>query len=90
MSAVKKKDCLIDKKGRLVLGSKFSGRKYIQAEQNDGTIILTPAITIPVKEAWLWKNEKAMESVSRGLNQLNDSKRIDRGDFLKYLTDEDK
>lgn len=69
MRKLKQKDNLVDSKGRLLLGSHFSGRQYIQTEQADGIIILTPAVTVPAKEAWLWNNPEAMESVQRGLRQ---------------------
>lgn len=58
-----------DNKGRITLGDKFSGATMLVEEAADGTIILRPAVTVPVAEAWLWKNKTALTTVRRGLDQ---------------------
>lgn len=35
----------------------------------EGYIILEPQVKIPAKEAWLFQNQSALESVKRGLEQ---------------------
>ncbi|HET6327815.1 MAG TPA: hypothetical protein VFG04_24235 [Planctomycetaceae bacterium] len=57
-----------DAKGRITLGNKYAGQTFIVLEVND-EVILSPAVTIPAREAWLYKNEAAMESLQRGLDQ---------------------
>ena len=35
----------------------------------EGQILLDPQISIPAREAWLWKNSSAFKSVQKGLAQ---------------------
>ena len=59
----------VDKKGRITLGDRFSGSTMLVEESDDGTILLHPAVTVPVHEAWLWKNKTALDGVTKGLAQ---------------------
>ena len=40
---------------------------------------------IPAREAWLYKNKKALESVRQGLRDAKAGKVHDLGDFTKYI-----
>ncbi len=60
---------LVDKKGRVVLGSAFAGRMVILNDADPGRIIITPAVAIPEHEAWLYKNEEALCLVRAGLDE---------------------
>lgn len=51
----------------------------------DGKILLTPMVEVPVQEAWLYKNRAALESVERGLSQ---EPAIDLGSFSEYVEEE--
>lgn len=57
-----------DAKGRISLGEAFANRTML-VEHRDDEIILRPARVIPEREAWLYENPKALESVRRGLKQ---------------------
>jgi ABC-type nitrate/sulfonate/bicarbonate transport system substrate-binding protein len=48
---------IADGKGRVVLGKRFANRAVIVK-------------VVPEREAWLYKNPKALESVLRGLAQV--------------------
>ena len=61
---------LIDGKGRLMLGSSLAGRMVLVDDSDPDHIIVTPAVAIPEKEAWLFKNEEALELVRKGLKEL--------------------
>src|SRR5829696_2732275 len=39
-----------------------------------GRIILEPHVSIPVSEAWLFRNRKALDSVRRGLKEAAEGK----------------
>lgn len=69
MSSAKHKK--IDSKGRLLLGEKFANQNVIIETQDDGTLLLKPAIVVPIAEAWLYKNKSAFQSVKRGLEQAS-------------------
>lgn len=57
-----------DSKGRISLGEAFANRTML-VEHRDDEIILRPARVIPEREAWLYENPKALDSVRRGLKQ---------------------
>jgi hypothetical protein len=61
-----------DVKGRITLGPKYAGQTFIVLEVDD-KLILDPAVTIPAREAWLYKNQKAKKSLERGLDQAKKS-----------------
>ncbi len=74
---------LVDGKGRLMLGSKLAGRMVIVDDSDPEHIIITPAVAIPEKEAWLYKNKKALDLVRAGLEQAR------KGEYSKTPPDLD-
>jgi len=52
-----------------------------------GQILLTPEIIHP-REAWLYKNPKALASLRRGIRQAAQGKLHDLGSFAKYADDD--
>jgi hypothetical protein len=58
-----------DAKKRVVLQSILvrEGVTYHIYENSIGQIVLDPQVSIPVSEAWLYKNPEALASVRRGL-----------------------
>ena len=65
---------VVDSKGRIALGSHFVGRTVIVDDSNPERIVITPAVVIPEKEAWLYRNKKALNSVRRGLAEAKERK----------------
>ncbi|MFT4553652.1 MAG: hypothetical protein ACI9S8_002293 [Chlamydiales bacterium] len=62
-------DVTVDSKGRVSLGARHAGERYIITEEMEGRFILEKAVIIPEREVWLHKNKKAKESVLKGLEQ---------------------
>jgi hypothetical protein len=60
---------IADSKGRLLLGSEYANTEFILERRPDGVILLRPAVTVPVAEAWLFQNKEALASVTKGLEQ---------------------
>ena len=56
----------------------------VRAYLDDGKIIIEPVVEIPAREAWLYQNEKAIESVRTGLSEKGT---IKRSSFAKYAED---
>ncbi len=80
----------LDPSGRLSLGKERAGEQYEVNETPDGTIVLTPVAVIPKSELWLWKNEEALASVRRGLEQSARGEGESLGSFAQYAEDEDE
>jgi DNA-binding transcriptional regulator/RsmH inhibitor MraZ len=59
----------VDSKGRITLGAKFADRTVLLTPVSDTEVLVTLAQVIPDREAWLYKNRKALDSVRRGLEQ---------------------
>jgi hypothetical protein len=68
---------VVDSKGRLILGNRYNGKQFLIKEGTDGIIILTPSISVPVKEQWLWSNVAAMDSLQKGLNEAENGQRAE-------------
>lgn len=60
---------LIDNKGRLMLGTALAGRMVIVDASDPERIVISPAVAIPEREAWLYKNKEALSRVRKGLEQ---------------------
>jgi hypothetical protein len=72
---------IADRKGRIMLGSRFAGQMVLIDDSNPEVIVIKPAVAIPAREAWLYKNEKALQIVRRGLEQAA------HGEFSKKAPD---
>lgn len=58
----------IDSKGRVNVGAEHAGLQVI-VEESSTELLLKPVKAVPVREAWLWENEAALESVRRGIEE---------------------
>ena len=66
----------IDQRGRLSLGPAFANKMVLVQELEGGIVQLIPAEAVPAREAWLYKNPKALAGLLEGLEQAR------RGDFV--------
>jgi hypothetical protein len=76
---------ILDSKYRISLKKllKFPKTGSVKARVlKNGDIILKPMVSIPAREAWLYQDKEALESVQRGLSQEG---KIDRGSFAQYV-----
>jgi len=71
----------VDSKGRIVLDKAYAGSTMLVDRQEDGTIVLRPAVTVPANEAWLWKNKKALAMVQEGLAEARQGRRAGAPDL---------
>ncbi len=60
---------LVDSKGRLALGSQYAGCMMIVIDDDPNQIILKPAVAVPANEAWIYKNQQALDLVRKGLEE---------------------
>lgn len=90
---MKQQQCRVraDMKGRVSLAKFLGSGLPVDLEvsvEADGTIILTPLVTIPARELWLYKNPEALKSLRKGIEQAGTGKVKSRGSFAKYVEDE--
>lgn len=61
-----------DSKGRINFGKRFAHRTFIIQQIGETELKLELARVIPEREAWLYQNPEAKESLLRGLRQAKD------------------
>lgn len=86
----------LDSKNRITLGCRLkkiiSKRIKVETYQifvgKNGDILLRPAVSIPITEAWIYKHPKVISSIHKGLKEAKEGKteRVDDLDsFLNNL-----
>lgn len=73
MSALPHDTRTVDSKGRLTLGEAFANRTVI-VEQRGDEVVVRLARIIPEREAWLYENPKALDTVRRGLRAAREGR----------------
>ena len=68
-----------------ILGPELDNTIRFGVYVNDaGQVLLSPEVSVPLHELWLYKNPKALRSVVKGLEEAREGKFIDLGSFEKY------
>lgn len=78
-----------DSAGRITIGKENKDRLYAVQHQPNGDILLSPVVIRHEREAWLYDNPEARESVRLGLEQSGHDETHDLGSFAQFL-DEDE
>ncbi len=79
-----------DSSGRITIGKENKDKLYAVQHQPNGDILLSPVVIRHEREAWLFDNAEAMESVQRGLQQSDDGDTHDLGSFSQYAEDSEE
>jgi len=89
-------DATLDERKRISLTRALESLKEILGDQLDaavrfgiyvndaGQVLLTPEVSVPMHEAWLYRNPQALKKVVKGLEEAREGKFIDLGSFEKY------
>ncbi len=85
----------VDSKSRLTLGRKIlklvtaqTGAEEFQIFYGeDGDILLRPMVSIPSKEAWIYRNPKVFKAIKQGLSEARQKKFEKVKDLDKFLND---
>ena len=76
----------IDAKHRVLL--KGPVEEHYRIFRNDaGQILLDPQVMIPAREAWLYKNKKALASVRKGIEQAAKGQIVKLPSLAKHAHD---
>lgn len=84
-------EVVADDRARIAFGRVGVRRddRYAVAVGEDGTIVLTPLVSIPKRELIVWENQQLRESLARGLVQSGAGETVDLGDFTQFVDDEE-
>jgi hypothetical protein len=77
----------VDARGRLTLGPRYANRLVIVREREDGAVEIIPAEAVPAREAWLYKNPKALEAVRAGVGEARAGRFAEAPDLKAGLGD---
>ena len=83
----------VDAKKRMNLGEKVLKRMGPQSSIDaykifvgeDGDILLRPVVTVPSREAWIYKNKEVVESIRQGLAEAGEGKLKRVKNLKEYL-----
>ena len=53
-----------------------------------GQVLLSPEVSVPMHELWLYRNPEALKMVVKGLQEAREGKLTDLGSFKKYADDD--
>jgi hypothetical protein len=70
------------------LGGQLDALHFQVYINSAGQILLDPALTVPLREMWLYRNPTALAKVREGLAQAAEGKLYDLGSFKKYAEDD--
>ena len=85
-------EVVADDRARIAFGRLRVRRndRYAVAIGEDGTIVLTPLVSVPKRELLVWESRQLRESLERGLAQSASGQTADLGDFAQFAADEDE
>jgi len=69
------------------IGQNWENPRFQISCNKAGQILLSPETSIPLHEAWLYKNKAALESVRDGIKEAGNGKARKIGSFAKYAKD---
>ena len=75
-----------DSKNRISLGKAKVGHGVTHRilRNKSGQILLDPCVQVPVSEAWLYRNKKALKAVVTGIRQAEEGKTHEVGSFSEF------
>jgi len=81
-----------DTKKRLSLGKALAGLdpdvRFDVYRNEAGQLVLDPRVSVPAREAWLFRNPEALAAVRRGLDESARGKTKPLGSFAKHAKGE--
>lgn len=93
-------DASLDERKRISLAKTLESLKQILGAELDaairfgvyvndaGQVLLSPEVSVPMHELWLYRNPEALKMVVKGLEEARAGKLVDLGSFEKYAADD--
>lgn len=95
-------DVGLDERKRVSLTRALESLKEILGNENEvdpairfgvyvndaGQVLLSPEISVPMHELWLYRNPQALKMVLKGLEESREGKLKDLGSFAKFADDD--
>lgn len=84
------RDVRADSRKRISLGralDDLGDASFNVYKDGEGRIILEPHVSIPASEAWLFRNQQAIDSVRRGLSAVAEGQAKAGRSFAKFVVD---
>lgn len=84
-------EVVADERARLAFGKAGVRRddRYAVAVSGEGQILLTPLVSIPKRELFVWENQFVRDELGKGLSESAAGEVVDLGSFAQYADDED-
>ena len=84
-------ETVVDSRKRISLGKAgvAEDTRYAVSVSDDGDILLTPLVSIPARERWVWDRPELLDSIRRGIEQAAAGDLHDLGSFKKYADEPD-
>lgn len=79
-----------DSAGRILIGKENINKLFVIQPLPNGDILLSPVVIRHEREAWLFDNKEALESVRRGLAQSALGDTHDLGSFAQYAEEDEE
>jgi len=95
-------DVAVDERKRVSLTKALDSLKEILGNESElddairfgvyvndaGQVLLSPEVSVPMHELWLYKNPRALKTVLKGLEESREGKLKHLGSFEKYADDD--
>lgn len=85
-------EVVADERARLAFGKAGVRRddRYAVAVNDDGEILLTPLVSIPKRELFVWENQFVREQLGEGLRESSAGEVAELGSFAQFADPEDE
>ena len=70
------------------LGEPQAGLRFAIYANDAGQLLLSPEVSVPMHELWLYRNPEALKMVAKGLEEASAGKLASLGSFEKFTDDD--
>ena len=70
------------------LGEAHTGLRFAIYANEAGQLLLSPEVSVPMHELWLYRNPDALKMVAKGLEEARAGKVTNLGSFEKFADDD--